>query len=90
MMNVDKALELVKKEIESAVKDHGVFNSPHEGYAVIKEEKEEFFEAIDANLERIWKAVKMNVKKYPEQTEIFLKEGVQFAAMIIRFIADFC
>ncbi|NIO19963.1 MAG: hypothetical protein GTN76_04285 [Candidatus Aenigmarchaeota archaeon] len=92
-MKIEEALDLVKEEIERAVKQHGGFNSPHEGYAVIKEELEEFEDELDAvkkglekHLDGIWQAVKL---KHPEQSERLLDEAVQLTAMAVRFIMDF-
>lgn len=96
-MNKEEVLAMIGDEIESAYKEHGGFNSPHEGWAVIREEKEEFIETIgemvdslDEKLEKLWEAVKLNKKKHPEQRDKFLSEGLQLAAMVVRFVMDFC
>jgi len=45
-MTRNEAIELIRKEINEAVGQYGHFNSPHEGYAVIKEELEELWDDI--------------------------------------------
>ena len=62
MKELLKEVELsVKSELERANKVHPLFNSPHEAYAVIKEEAEEAeFELKYANerLSEFWNSVK--------------------------------
>jgi len=52
------------------------FNSPHEGFSVLKEEVDE-----------LWEAVKLN-NKNPARAGLMQKEAVQVAAMAIRFLHD--
>lgn len=53
------------------------FNSPHEGYAIIKEE-----------LDELWEEVRLQHKdRSPER---MYKEAIQVAAMGIRFATDLC
>ena len=51
------------------------FNSPHEGYAVIKEEVDELWEEI---------------KKKDRDPEQLRKEAIQVGAMALRFLVDLC
>ena len=53
------------------------FNSAHEGYAVILEEVDEF-----------WEEVKKNPEKHPECKENMRKECTRIAAMCLRFLHD--
>lgn len=69
---VRKTLFEVKKELERATEKFSKFASPHEGYAVIKEE-----------LEELWDLVKRN-----ESKSLMRDEAIQVAAMAIRFVVD--
>jgi hypothetical protein len=71
---VDIIMDVVKKEYVSASEKFGPFNSAHEGYAVIKEEVDE-----------LWDAIKSNQSSGAQRAE-----AVQIAAMAIRFIFDIC
>ena len=66
---------LVKGELAEARRKHRPMNSLHEGYAVILEEFEEWWDEI---------------KKRPENRDQhnLLKEAVQIAAMIQRTVED--
>lgn len=48
-MKQSKAFNLVKKELVRARTKFPPYNSPHEGYAVIKEELDETWDDIKAN-----------------------------------------
>ena len=48
-MKQNKAINLVKKELARARTKFSPYNSPHEGYAVIKEELDEAWDDIKAN-----------------------------------------
>ncbi len=76
-MNIEKAIELVKKELESANKKFPLFNSAHEGYAVIKEE-----------LDELWDEIKND--KHPMSKSNQKDEAVQVAAMAIKFLMSCC
>ena len=76
-MELKEALELVKIELKDANSKFPLFNSPHEGYAVIKEE-----------LEELWDEIK-NDKK-PESKMNQKNEAVQVAAMAIKFLISCC
>jgi len=67
---VDKIVD----EMQRASEKHPKFNSRHEGYAVIKEE-----------LDELWDAIKRN--DYHANVE---NEAVQVGAMALRFLIDVC
>ena len=48
-MNKQVILGLIEKEAERGLSIHGFLNSRHEGYAVIKEEFDELWDAIKGN-----------------------------------------
>jgi len=48
-MKQSKAINVVKKELARATTKFGKFYSPHEGYAIIKEEVDELWDDIKAN-----------------------------------------
>ncbi len=60
-------------ELKSATEKFGAFNSAHEGYAIIKEEVDE-----------LWDAIKDKNLGFADQR----KECIQVAAMAVRFIWD--
>ena len=75
-MRIDEIFSEVKDELNIAIKKHHKsFNSPHEGYAVIKEE-----------LDELWDEVK---SQQCDRHQLHY-EAVQVAAMAIRFIRDCC
>ena len=76
-MNQKEAIELVKIELELANSYFPLFNSSHEGYAVIKEE-----------LDELWDEIKNN--KSPESKTRQKNEAVQVAAMAIKFLISCC
>ena len=63
----------ILEEYKSATEKFGKFNSPHEGYAVIKEE-----------LDELWDCIK---DKYCQKEEM-KKEAIQVGAMALRFLVD--
>lgn len=72
-----EALKEVAVELERARKYNAVFNSAHEGYAVILEE-----------LDELWDEVK---EKATHRSKVAMRmEAKQVAAMAIRFIVDIC
>ena len=76
MNNMDEmVLEEVAAEIEEARLEHGDYNSPHEAYAVIKEELDEF-----------WDIVKMKTAK--RSASAMKKELNQIACTAIRAVND--
>lgn len=86
--------ELVFKELNSANKQFPLFNSPHQGYGVIKEEIEEAMDGMNMVLEifaNAWSGIKKNetvfeqmrmVKLCAEQVAI---EAIQVAAMCDKY-----
>ena len=58
-MKQTKAITLVKKELARARTKFDSFNSPHEGYAVIKEEVDEMWDDIKANKDASEEAVQV-------------------------------
>ena len=86
---------LVENELIDANKKFSMFNSTHEGYAIIKEEIEEAEqELIDVNaiLKRVWYFVKRdeNVNKdmflLKEYAIKLASESIQVAAMAQKFL----
>lgn len=68
-------LDDIIKELNAARMSFPNFHSYHEGYAVLKEEVDELWDAIKA-------------KDFdPNQIK---KEGIQVAAMALRFLTDCC
>lgn len=72
-LNVAHTTIAVVKEVERAMELHAPIQTRHEAYAVIKEELDEF-----------WDAVK---EKHPSPAEMG-KELIQVAAMAVRSIVD--
>lgn len=65
----------VSNELEKAISKYDSFASPHEGYAIIKEE-----------LDELWDTIKnKNIDKIEQR-----KEAIQVAAMAIRYVLDLC
>jgi hypothetical protein len=74
---VGTVLAQVTDELHTAMTNFPVFNSAHEGYAVLAEEVDE-----------LWDHVKM--KQGSRDIDAMRKEAVQIAAMAIRFATDIC
>lgn len=70
---IAQVLALVGYELAAALKRFAPFNSPHEGWAVIREELDELWEHVKANDGRGQDAV---------------DEAIQIAAMATRYIID--
>lgn len=71
--NLGHAISALHKEVESARAKFADFNSPHEGYAVIREE-----------LDELWDHCKANTGRSVEARE----EAIQIAAMALRYALD--
>lgn len=71
--DLDLILDGVRVEVERAVWRFDPFNSPHEGWAVIREELDELWEHVKANTGR---------------SDDALIEARQIAAMAVRYILD--
>ena len=66
----DKELKsiIVKEELRAVIVKHhpALFNSLHEGFAVLKEEQEEFqeeYKKVEANIDKTWKSIKGDFNK---------------------------
>ena len=66
------ALKAIEAEYIRATRKFGPFASTHEGWAVIREELDELWDAIKANAE----------------THELRKEAIQIGAMALRFLTD--
>ena len=77
-MTPDAALALITAELSRAREKHHAFHSGHEGYAVIREE-----------LDELWDAIKRD-KQYLRYSGLAAYEAVQVAAMAVRFLVDLC
>lgn len=69
-------MEYIVDEYIIATRNYGKFSSAHEGFAVIKEEVDE-----------LWEAVRLK-QSNPERDEKMRKEAIQVAAMACRFLHD--
>lgn len=69
----DKMAKLIIEECKSAVIKYGSFHSPHEGYAIIKEEVDELWDEVK---DKFSSRLKMKI------------EAKQIAAMAMRFMID--
>ncbi|MHA2065478.1 MAG: hypothetical protein ACXABY_13980 [Candidatus Thorarchaeota archaeon] len=76
-MNNGQAIELVSEELIWAMGHWPEMKSPHEGWAIIKEELDELWEVVRDNKEGV-------------KTEALRKEATQVAAMATRFLVDLC
>lgn len=74
-MTVEEAVGLVRAELTRSRDLYPGFHSNHEGYAVIREE-----------LDELWDAVKAS--KATCADSVLRKEAVQVAAMALRFLVD--
>lgn len=75
MTYVNQSIKEVLEELNRARQKHPKkFNSPHEGWAVIREE-----------LDELWEEVKHDT--YPLRLR---EEAIQVAATALRFIEDLC
>jgi hypothetical protein len=77
----EEAIALVSSELDLAQETFPPFNSPHEGYAVLKEEVDELWNAV--------KALPSGTAKVEPGQEIEY-EAKQVAAMALRFLIDLC
>lgn len=71
---LQKIVGAIVAELVRAIEKHPTaFNSPHEGWAVIKEE-----------LDELWEHVKGDTGRSPDA----FKEAIQIAAMAARYVVD--
>lgn len=100
MINGDALVSInqaVCYELQAITKKYGVhYASPHEGYAVLKEEVEEAekcIQLLNDKLAEVWKNIRLNwndsaVVYQAQQSAVALaEEAVQCAAVCERFIA---
>lgn len=100
MINGDALVSInqaVCYELQAITKKYGAhYASPHEGYAVLKEEYEEVEEAVKGlndKLSQIWENVKMNWNDSTVISQAYswalsaAEEAVQCAAVCERYIA---
>ena len=95
MNAVEKEVEILTfKELNSANDRFPLFRSPHEGYAVIKEEIEEVMDGMNGMLEifsNAWSAIKKNedatvqMKMVGTLAQNIAVEAIQVAAMCDKF-----
>lgn len=76
-MTDEEAVNAVARELKRARKIFAPFNSAHEGYGVILEEKDE-----------LWDEIKR--KRQARSKRKMREEAIQLAAMVIRFVVDVC
>ena len=74
---LEKVFEDTKVELLAAMKNHPKFYTPHDGWAILREEVDE-----------LWDEVKKKPSKRSKNK--LRKEAVQVAAMAIRFVHDIC
>ena len=76
-MKLELAVAISVAEYNEAVDNYPKFNSPHEGFAILKEE-----------IDELWQEVKTNgsFNNHVRMTE----EAKQVAAMALRFMTDCC
>lgn len=87
--------QLVQKELNSANEKFPLFNSPHEGYAVIKEEVDECEAEMriisETILPEVWEKIKGNDKAFDlvrmvkDTAEKLAVEAIQVAAMCDKY-----
>ena len=87
---------LVEKELESANERFPQFHSPHEGWAVIREEAEELrkeTDDVEEALNILWERVRYNMQAHPrfatkikERAIAAACEAVQVAAMAQKYL----
>lgn len=86
-------------ELKNILKEHGaLYNTPHEGYAVLSEEVEEagdWLQKINNNRAYIWAVIKGNhfdkapeaIQEMREYAVELAKEAVQVAAVCDKFLS---
>ena len=75
MSAVRNVLSALEVELLVAQREHPPMHSPHEGYAVIREELEELWEHVKADTGASYDA---------------RSEAIQLAAMACRYVLDIC
>lgn len=77
MITTNKHAVEIVEEFNHAASKFPKFHSPHEGYAIVKEEVDE-----------LWDEVKKQYDRRSRQR--MRKEAIQVAAMALRFVNDLC
>lgn len=75
--SLEEVLSQVQGEVSAAEAKWPAFNSAHEGFAVLDEERDE-----------LWDHVKTNQKR--RDIPAMRAEAIQVAAMAVRFVRDVC
>ena len=83
MVKFSDALRLIREEYERATANYGPFKSVHEGYGILLEELDELWDAVKLKHDRIDSDGRTRRRALAE-------EGVQTAAMALRFLVDCC
>ena len=90
MIAREKIYKLVEQELDEANEKYPLFHSPHEAYAVLKEEVDELeheMEKIWSLTDSLWVAVKSdrNIESYADRIYAYavmtVQEAIQVAAM---------
>lgn len=84
--------DLVDKEYEVATSYGNTYNSDHEFYAVLKEEIEEVYKAInEVNFlfEAMWKQIKEDVDFKTEHIEKYIKETIKESLQCLAVIRKY-
>jgi hypothetical protein len=91
-------IELINKEFDFSMTKYPWFNSPHEGYAVIKEEVEEASEELDQIINRlaeVWNNIRCNMNAEASMEFLLhtainaITELIQVAAMAQKYKVSF-
>ena len=83
---IDVILIDVKKELISANEKNEPFNSSHEGYAVLKEEVDELWEAIKHGYKRKQEKIWNDKSAMTAHKKDIKAEAIQVAAMAVKLI----
>lgn len=75
-MEINEIITDITKEVDRATLMYPTFNSAHEGWAILKEEVDE-----------LWEAVKMKDSD-EDRVGAMKEEAIQVGAMAIRFLVD--
>ena len=95
MTDREKIEALVDEELTRANMDYPLFRSPHEAYAVMREEVEEMLDNLDGiqiNMRDAWECVKNDSNMEDEANMIhrytvsLIQEAIQVAAMAKKVI----
>jgi hypothetical protein len=82
MSGLEILLKSIEQEVRRARELHRPTNTLHEGYAVILEEVEEFWDEVKVNPK------KLDTASQDKRIDNMRKELIQVAAMCIRTILD--